>query len=83
MTTDRKKTIPSLARPRSQFYSGQDAMLARKTRAENRRSCYVAGRTRAGSGIGVLALLRDSTVMKTMSLSPIFSRSWTLNSPSA
>src|SRR5580692_3324885 len=31
---------------------------------------YAAGRTCAGSAIGLLALSRNSTVMKTMSLSP-------------
>lgn len=38
-------------------------------------------RTCSGNGNGLFALFRNSTVMKTISLSPIFCRSWTLNSP--
>src|SRR5271169_26802 len=41
---------------------------------------HAAARTLSGIASGLLALLRNSMVMKTISLSPRFSRSWTLNS---
>ena len=40
-----------------------------------------ARRTRSGMGSGLLALSRNSMVLKIMSSLPRFSRSWTLYSP--
>ncbi len=57
--------------------------VLRAREADGICAAYAAAccRTRSGSSIGLLALCRNSMVMKTISLSPRFSRSWTLNSP--
>jgi len=57
------------------------ARSACKGREEKKRQAAACARPPSGSGIGVLALSLNSTVMNTISRSPIFSRSCTLNSP--
>src|SRR5215467_13305274 len=73
----------ALASPFDRAARCDGRLLVTPARSSDFAAAYAAARCRtpAGSGIGLLALCRNSMVMKTISLSPRFSRSWTLNSP--